>query len=148
MIPLPQDPVLSPIVMASEGAATSGAAADLLAAYRWNRRILLLFVDGPDDPGLRAQQAELTPHSPDLAERDIVVIVSADPALRRRLGVPTGGFAVLLLGKDGGVKLRSTSPIAFAELAAVVDAMPMRQDEMTRGRREQAPSPAGPRRPG
>lgn len=146
MIPLPHDPVLSSIV-ASEDPATSGAAADLLAGYRWNRRVLLLFVDGPDDPELHAQQAELTPHAPDLAERDIVVIVSADPALRRRLGGPIDGFAVLLLGKDGGVKLRRTSPIAFAELAAVVDAMPMRQDEMTRGKREQAPSPTGPLRP-
>lgn len=136
MILLPFDPVLSYIVAASADFAASGAASDLLAGYRWNRRVLLLFVDGPDDPGLRAQQAELTPHAPGLAERDIVVIASADSALRRRLSVPAGGFAVLLLGKDGGVKLRSASPIAFVELAAVVDAMPMRQDEMIRKNRE------------
>ena len=133
MTALPHDPVISSIVAAPADATASGAAADLLAGYRWNHRILLLFFDGPDDPGLRAQQVELTPHAPGLAERDIVVIVSADPALRRRLSVPASGFMVLLLGKDGGVKLRSASPITFVELAAVVDAMPMRQDEMNRG---------------
>ena len=60
------------------------------------------------------------------------MIVSANPDLRRRLSVPADGFAFLLLGKDGGVKLRSATPVSFAELAAIVDAMPMRQDEMRR----------------
>jgi hypothetical protein len=118
--------------------AVPASADDVLAAYRWNHRVVLLLVDQSDDPALQAQQDALAPHVPDLAERDIVVIVSADPALRRRLSVPAGGFAFLLLGKDGGVKLRSATPVAFAELAAIVDAMPMRQDEMRldRARRE------------
>jgi hypothetical protein len=72
-------------------------------------------------------------HAAELAERDIVVVVSADPALRRQFRA-TNGFAVVLVGKDGSVKLRRTSPIQFKELAATVDAMPMRQDEMRKGR--------------
>lgn len=130
MTPIPLDPIMSHVVaLASADIAAPGSAADFLAAYRWSRRVVLVFATGPDDPELRAQVAELTPRAPDLAERDIVVIVSADPALRRSLSVPADGFAVLLLGKDGGVKLRSAVPVAFAELAATVDAMPMRQDE-------------------
>ncbi len=119
--------------------AVPASAEDFLAAYRWNRRVVLLLASRPDDPALQAQQAALAPHVPGLAERDIVVIVSADPALRRRLSVPAEGFAFLLLGKDGGVKLRSATPMAFGELAALVDAMPMRRDEM---RRDRAPREA------
>ena len=126
MIPTPPPHPVSLAVPAS--------ADDCLAAYRWNRRVVLLLVEQPDDPALQAQQAALAPHVSGLTERDIVVIVSANPALRRRLSVPAGGFAFLLLGKDGGVKLRSATLVPFAELAALVDAMPMRQDEMRLGR--------------
>ncbi len=41
-------------------------------------------------------------------------------------------FAVLLIGKDGGVKLRSGRPFALHALFDAIDAMPMRQDEMRR----------------
>ncbi len=109
------------------------AVADGLAAYRWSRRVLLLFADTPADPELRAQQADLAAHAAGLAERDMVVIVSNDAALRRQVRAPDG-FAVVLVGKDGGVKLRKSSPVAFADLAATVDAMPMRREEMRQPR--------------
>jgi len=42
---------------------------------------------------------------------------------------------VLLIGKDGGVKLRSKAPIAPRTLVETIDAMPMRQDELQRSPR-------------
>ncbi len=95
--------------------------------------MLFLFAENMADPQLQAQQADLAGHAADLAERNMVVIVSADPALRRQVRAPAG-FAVVLVGKDGGVKLRQSSPVPFKELAATVDAMPMRQDEMRKAR--------------
>ena len=41
-------------------------------------------------------------------------------------------FEVLLIGKDGGVKLRRDKPVAAFEITALIDTMPMRQDEMRR----------------
>lgn len=114
-------------------AAIASPVADTLAPYLWSRRVLLLFADSMADPKLQAQQADLTAHAADLTERDMVVIMSADPALRQQVRAPDG-FAVVLVGKDGGVKLRRTSPVPFKELAATVDAMPMRQDEMRKAR--------------
>lgn len=111
-------------------APASAPAADLLAIYRRNRRVVLLFADKADDQALRAQQADLGPHAPGLTERDMVVVVSADAALRRQLDAPASGFAAILIGKDGGVKLCRAAPIPFVELAAAVDAMPMRRNEM------------------
>jgi hypothetical protein len=52
--------------------------------------------------------------------------------LRRRFNVGPGGFRALLIGKDGGVKLDQPNVIPAARLSAVIDAMPMRRDEMGR----------------
>jgi len=40
------------------------------------------------------------------------------------------GFQVLLIGKDGGVKLRSSEPVSMKDLFGLIDSMPMRQQEM------------------
>jgi hypothetical protein len=37
---------------------------------------------------------------------------------------------VLLIGKDGGVKLRAEEPLPAAEFFALIDTMPMRRREM------------------
>ena len=36
----------------------------------------------------------------------------------------------MLIGKDGGVKLRQEEPISVADLFALIDSMPMRKQEM------------------
>ena len=53
-------------------------------------------------------------------------------SLRSRFHVAPGTFAVVLVGKDGGEKFRATHPVSAAELTTLVDAMPMRQQEMRR----------------
>ncbi len=50
--------------------------------------------------------------------------------VRRRFGVQPGDFTVVLIGKDGGAKLRSRKPLSMEKLKETIDAMPMRQDEM------------------
>jgi hypothetical protein len=50
--------------------------------------------------------------------------------LREGLKTITSIFSAVLIGKDGGVKLRQTKPITSALLFATIDAMPMRQQEM------------------
>jgi hypothetical protein len=56
-------------------------------------------------------------------------------ALRKRFHVRPDAFAVILVGKDGGEKMRSDKPIPWETLEATIDAMPMRQTEMrTKGR--------------
>jgi uncharacterized protein (DUF2336 family) len=56
-------------------------------------------------------------------------------ALRQYLELPPNTFAVLLVGKDGGVKLRRGEPVPPEHLFQLIDAMPMRRREMReRGR--------------
>lgn len=51
-------------------------------------------------------------------------------AARRRFHIHPNDFTVILIGKDGGEKLRSHRPISFDTLRSTIDAMPMRQEEM------------------
>ena len=103
-----------------------------LERYRWQARPVLIFAPSPEDPSYRAATAQLTALRDGLAERDIVVLVDTDPdaggALRNRLGAE--GFEMLLVGKDGGVKMRAGEVIAPETLFATIDRMPMRQREM------------------
>lgn len=119
-----------------------------LVALRDNFRPLLIFAGSPDDPSLLAQLHRLKDSAPDLHERQILVIavpfhnpaptdvsLSATDATdaRRRFGIAPADFTVILLGKDGGEKLRSSKPIAPSKLRDTVDSMPMRQEEIERG---------------
>ena len=73
-----------------------------------------------------------------LQERDIIVLIDTDPklssALRKKLR--PHGFAFVLIGKDGQVKLRKPSPWNIREIARVIDKMPIRQQEIARKKQE------------
>ncbi len=134
-------PVLHPAIPAS-----------LLQSMRDHDRPVLLFAD-PRDPRLTTQFVELQQHAAELRERQMrmvlvttssapngdhtltgAVTVSAEEAaaLRSRFHIASGSFALILIGKDGGEKFRTSSPVAFEALRDIVDSMPMRQQEMQR----------------
>lgn len=116
-----------------------------LANLRDTYRPLLLFAPSPDNPSLLAQLHKFKDSAPGLHERDVLLIAvpfnnpaptetSLTPedatAARRRLRIAPDAFTLLLLGKDGGEKLRSLKPISFEKLRDTIDLMPMRQQEM------------------
>lgn len=104
-----------------------------LDALKWRARPVLVFADDPANAAYRAQLALLRKARAGLEERDITVFGDAEPgsseALRARLKVE--GFTLVLIGKDGGVKLRADSPVAPEDLFRTIDRMPMRQREMS-----------------
>lgn len=120
-----------------------------LEPYEWENRVLIIFEDA-DAKQSWAQEALVMVGDEHFEERDMVVlrmgrdtveplvgdaVPGIDPArLRRELGVGDNAFRTVLIGKDGGVKMRSSSPICAATLFSTVDAMPMRRQEMTAAR--------------
>ena len=106
--------------------------ADALEPYRWNNRLLLVFAPSPEDALFLEQLAELEAERTGLVERDLLVLTDTDPERSSdlRYGLEIGGFHVLLVGKDGGVKIRSSTPVGTETLFATIDAMPMRQREI------------------
>ncbi|WP_083077253.1 DUF4174 domain-containing protein [Thioclava electrotropha] len=129
------------LVCAPMGLSSASASSELqtlpadqsdLAPYRWDRRVVLIFANSEADPQFRAARKMVTAQADGVAERDITVLADTAPnaggALRDKLGVD--GFRMLLIGKDGGVKMDRAEPIPVETLFATIDAMPMRQREM------------------
>lgn len=109
-------------------------------AHRWRHRLLLVFADNADHPALHRQHTQWKADTTGAEERQLQLVQITGKhsppnaaALREQFGVPAKGFHVLLIGKDGGVKLRRTEPVAMPALFTLIDSMPMRQEEMRRG---------------
>ena len=103
-----------------------------LADYKWSQRPVLIFAPDPQDSDFKDQLSELREAREGLAERDIVVLTDTDPdALGRlRTALAVDSFEIMLVGKDGGVKLRQDKPLTARALFDTIDAMPMRRREM------------------
>jgi hypothetical protein len=121
-------------------AVTEGLAVEGLSQYRWKNRVLVLFGDKADRDVAR-QIDFLKRKEADLADRDMVVLhvtkdrvipvygeapAAAADGLHSELKAPNG-FELVLIGKDGGVKLRSREPTTSAEIFDLIDRMPMRR---------------------
>lgn len=121
------------------------AAAAGLDALRWKARPVIVFASA-DDARAADQIARLQRDRAALEEREMSVFLVGRAgvttlaggrapsgldaaALRREYRVTDDAFAVVLVGKDGGEKLRFTEPVDAAKLTQTVDRMPMRRNE-------------------
>ncbi len=112
------------------------ATSPTLAQMRWERRVLIVAAPSPQDPALDEQRRILGGWTAKGDERDLTVVEivgdrvrgagDTGPALRRKFRLPTG-FTAILIGKDGGEKLRSAHPFPTALIEQTIDAMPMRR---------------------
>lgn len=109
-------------------------AADMedLSQFQWKKRPVLVFADSDQDPAYIEQLELLRSRVDALQERDVVVLTDTDPAARSalRLKMRPRGFMLVLVGKDGGVKLRKPFPWDVREITRSIDKMPMRQREI------------------
>ena len=121
---------------------------DSMNTYLWQNRPLVILVPDAQDDLLVSQREALAGRAADLKDRDMVIIevignkLTVDGAtapkltaehLRRRLNAQAHLTETILIGKDGGVKLRRPAPISAGTLFQTIDAMPMRRQEMGRG---------------
>ena len=117
-----------------------------LEDLEWEHRPLFIFAPSTDTESYQDQAQGLQGRKTGLRDRDMVVfrVVSegqsrvdgrelnrADETyLRQRFDVDTGQFAVILVGKDGTVKMRCDGPVKMDEIFDRIDSMPMRKREM------------------
>jgi hypothetical protein len=142
-------PALIALAAASIGAGEREAGGDMdLTQYQWQKRLLLVFAPTREEPNFQALHEPLGARTPEVDDRDLVVFevleagpstVDEDPLdpsaarlLRARFRVPNGAFSVILVGKDGGVKLDRQDRTSLDEIFGLIDSMPMRQHEMRR----------------
>jgi hypothetical protein len=113
------------------------AAPTTLAEMRWHKRVLLIAAPSADDARIVGQRRALDGWDEGARERELSIVTvigdrvtgAADSAarLRTRHRLPRDRFVAILIGKDGGEKMRSGKPIAAETLAETIDAMPMRR---------------------
>lgn len=117
-----------------------------LSDYQWRNRIVLVFAPSEQSPAYQQQLQQWKTHSDGIRDRDLKLIEvlgtgesradgnlitqSSAERLRKQFGVAPKDFAVILVGKDGTEKQREQSPVAPTMLFRVIDAMPMRKQEM------------------
>ncbi len=117
-----------------------------LTPYRWQQRLLLAFAAHPSDSDFRVFADRLSARRDAVQDRDIVVgrIFAQGPSqlgarplsseeaqsLRHRFAIRSQKFTVVLIGKDGGVKMVREGRVDLEAIFARIDAMPMRRQEM------------------
>ena len=119
-----------------------------LTPFEWKNRLLLMFAPDDHNPHLKKLRSEIGRRHSEADDRDLVVFevlesgpslmgdtelsLSAAGSLRDRFNIPRNAFVVVLVGKDGGVKLKSDERVTIEDVFDLIDSMPMRQNEMRR----------------
>jgi hypothetical protein len=116
-----------------------------LGQHEWRDRLLVIAAPRAADPAAARQRAVVADRADAIADRALRVFelfedggaVDGKPlpavdvaALRGHFGIEPGARAVLLVGKDGGVKGRAPLDADLRTFFAQIDGMPMRQAEI------------------
>ena len=108
--------------------------AEPLTQYLWKRRVVLSFSAAESTPERISLLKQIEQYQCEFDDRQMVhidlIAGSSDYQLLSRLfSVPDMDFNLVLLGKDGDVKLLTSQP-SLENLLTLIDAMPMRQREL------------------
>lgn len=136
------------LLMAMSGFSSRNAQAQSpdLSVFKWKNRLLFLFAPNRNHPLFNALHKPLAASQSEAAERDLIIFEIFESAassmngeaidsktarrLREKFDVLPTEFTVILIGKDGGIKLDRKEHTKLDDIFALIDAMPMRQDEM------------------
>jgi hypothetical protein len=124
---------------------TTGINAQDIESHKWENRLILILTDQADNENYLKQVEELKNHLDGVNERKILVYhitpesfkqglmdekwqkAETDYALYKKSDTQP---EIILIGLDGGIKLRVNEFLSAQKLFATVDAMPMRRQEM------------------
>ena len=120
-----------------------------LHEFQWQNRLLLIFAPDRKHPMFENLHKSITSQQAEVVDRDLVVFeileagssfsgpdhldtAQAD-SLRKKFDALPGKYTIILIGKDGGVKLNTEDRnTKLDDIFALIDSMPMRQSEMRR----------------
>lgn len=103
-----------------------------LESFLWTARPIIVFADTPADPSFQEQIDLLKENEDILVDRDVVVLTDTDPSAKSpiRTKLRPRGFQMVLIDKDGGVKLRKPLPLTVREITRTIDKTPLRLREV------------------
>ena len=118
--------------------------------HLWKERVLIVTASSPTNVGYKRQDQLLMKGRKGMKERDLVIYrlysdhwlnpdnhrISEEQAkaMYRAFDIDPDTFSVLLIGKDGGVKMRRDDIVSTREIFQLIDSMPMRQQEMRKSK--------------
>lgn len=114
--------------------------------YRWENRVVLIFSENQQKSTYQRQLDEFSDDMAGMESRELIVVSvfedgesnidgraitkSSAKKLREIYFEDSGSYTFILIGKDGGVKIRSEKLVPKKTLFSRIDSMPMRQQEM------------------
>jgi hypothetical protein len=117
-----------------------------LTRFQWKNRLLFLFAEDANDPFFKNLQSQIMAQKTEVDDRDLIVfeVPAKGPArmgktpldrhqadsIRNHFGIHSNAFSLILVGKDGGIKLKREDRIDLSAVFGLIDSMPMRQREM------------------
>ncbi|MFS4469502.1 DUF4174 domain-containing protein [Maribacter sp. 2210JD10-5] len=116
-----------------------------LESYRWKNRIILLVAPEIDNNGLESQLTEFNAKKTEMDDRVIKLFLVTPKSTYRTnmeaatlsaskvytaLNIDIDFAGIILIGKDGGVKLKESFTIKVKDIFNLIDSMPMRRQEM------------------
>jgi hypothetical protein len=134
-----------------------------LSQFQWKNRLLFLFAPNRSHPLFDALQKSIATEQVGVADRDLIVfeILESGPSrmemtdldsqvaqsLRDKFDVRGDQFAVILVGKDGGIKLNQQDETQLDDIFGLIDSMPMRREEMRQKSKSDQSVTASPDKP-
>ena len=115
-------------------AASATASVDVLRDYLWTNRVIVTFSANESAPERRLLLKQIAQYPCEFRKRDLVhidlIFGSADyQSLSQRFAIDGKDFKLVLIGKDGKIKLHTTA-VSLEDIFALIDTMPMRKKEM------------------
>lgn len=125
---------------------------NVMVEHRWQKRIICILSGNGTDRLYKNQIDELTDNTKGLQERKLMIYdIQKDKYrilfpkenesqwtysndLYQKFTENDAPFNLLLIGLDGGIKLRKHEVVTTKELFRIIDSMPMRRAEMRDGR--------------
>jgi hypothetical protein len=139
--------ILTVIVIASIFTSQPATTMDVdITHLQWKKRLLLVFAADNAQSNFQGLANEISSRQADVDDRDLVVFEILESgtsrmnrsriepqkaaSIRKQFGIEPDEFTVILVGKDGGIKLKRNDQVRLEEIFQLIDSMPMRQDEI------------------
>lgn len=117
-----------------------------LTRFQWKNRLLFLFAPDRSHPYFNHLYSQIIEQKSEVEDRDLVIfsVLLQGPSqmnttaidrqeadsIRDQFTIPPDDFSLILIGKDGGIKLKRNDRVDLAEVFELIDSMPMRRNEM------------------
>ena len=117
-----------------------------LTQFQWKNRMLFILAQDGNHPLFKDLQSQVVAQKAEVDDRDLIVfeVPAQGPArmndstldrkeadsIRNHFAITGDEFSLILVGKDGGIKLKRMDQVDLREVFKLIDSMPMRQNEM------------------